>query len=48
MAFLLSDDSYVTENAGFAMNIPSVMFVSTVQLTYGGTPVTRIDIQSST
>jgi hypothetical protein len=43
---LLSDDSYVTENAGFALNIPSIMFISTVQITYGGTSVSRIDVQS--
>jgi|NOAtaT_7_FD_contig_91_819940_length_2007_multi_2_in_0_out_0_2 hypothetical protein len=48
MAFLLGDNSFLTENAGFALSIPSIMFFSTVQITYGGTAVSRIDIQSPT
>jgi hypothetical protein len=47
MAFILGDDSYVTENAGFAINLPSSMFESTVQITYDGSSISRIDIQSS-
>jgi hypothetical protein len=46
MALLLSDNSYTTENAGFALNLPSIMFSPTVQITYGGVAVSRIDIQS--
>jgi hypothetical protein len=48
MAMVLSDNSFLTENAGFAINLPSIMFFSTVQITYGGTAVSRIDVQSPT
>jgi hypothetical protein len=48
MTIVLSDNSYLTENAGFAITLPSIMFFSSVSITYGGSAVSRIDIQSPT
>jgi hypothetical protein len=48
MAFLLNANSYLTENAAFALTLPAIMFFPSVSITYGGSAVSRIDVQSPT